>query len=64
MLLLAMTSLLRWRRGRLFESRLLLRMWTLMIPSGFIALLSGWYVTEIGRQPYVIYGLLRSDTEP
>ncbi len=60
MLLLAMTSLLQWRRGRLFESRLLLRAWTLMIPSGFIALLSGWYVTEIGRQPYVIYGLLRT----
>ncbi|MDQ3040161.1 MAG: cytochrome ubiquinol oxidase subunit I, partial [Pseudomonadota bacterium] len=60
MLLLAITSLWQWRRGRLFESRWLQRAWTLMIPSGFIALLSGWYVTEIGRQPYVIYGLLRT----
>ncbi|MCY7355600.1 MAG: cytochrome ubiquinol oxidase subunit I [Lysobacter sp.] len=60
MLLLAMTSLWQWRRGRLFESRWLLRAWTMMIPAGFIALLSGWYVTEIGRQPYVIYGLLRT----
>ena len=31
-----------------------------MIPSGFVALLSGWYVVEIGRQPYVVYGLLRT----
>jgi cytochrome d ubiquinol oxidase subunit I len=31
-----------------------------MTPSGFIALLSGWFVTEIGRQPYVVYGLLRT----
>ena len=60
MLLLTLASLWQWRRNRLFESRLLLRVWTLMIPSGFIALLSGWYVTEIGRQPYVIYGLLRT----
>ncbi|MEJ7747191.1 MAG: cytochrome ubiquinol oxidase subunit I [Luteimonas sp.] len=60
MLLLTLASLWRWRGGRLFESRLLLRIWTLMIPAGFIALLSGWYVTEIGRQPYVVYGLLRT----
>ena len=60
MLLLAITSLWQWRRGRLCESRWLLRAWTMMIPSGFVALLSGWYVTEIGRQPYVIYGLLRT----
>ena len=32
----------------------------LLSPSGFIALLAGWYVNEIGRQPYVIYGLLRT----
>jgi len=60
MLLLAFASLWAWRRGRLFESRWLLRGWSWMIPSGFIALLSGWYVVEIGRQPYVVYGLLRT----
>jgi cytochrome d ubiquinol oxidase subunit I len=32
----------------------------IMIPSGFVALLAGWYTTEIGRQPYVIYGLMRT----
>src|SRR3546814_11691124 len=31
-----------------------------MSPAGFIALLAGWYVVEIGRQPYVVYGLLRT----
>jgi len=66
MLLLAFASLWAWRRDRLFdargfESRWLLRGWQWMIPSGFVALLSGWYVNEIGRQPYVIYGLLRTE---
>ena len=32
----------------------------LMTPSGFIALLAGWFVTEIGRQPFLVYGLLRT----
>lgn len=31
-----------------------------MIPSGFIALLAGWFVTEVGRQPYIVYGVLRT----
>ena len=32
----------------------------LMTPGGFIAVLAGWYTTEIGRQPYVVYGLMRT----
>ena len=60
MLLLALGSLWAWRRGTLFTSRWLLRGWTWMLPSGFVALLAGWYVNEIGRQPYVVYGLLRT----
>ena len=31
-----------------------------MLPSGFVAMLAGWHVTELGRQPYVIYGWLRT----
>ena len=31
-----------------------------MGPSGFIAVLAGWITTEVGRQPYTIYGLLRT----
>ena len=60
MLLLVLASLWAWRRGTLERSRWLLQGWRWMLPSGFIALLAGWYVVEIGRQPYVIYGLLRT----
>lgn len=60
MLVLTALSMFAWRRQRLFESRWLLRGWQCMLPAGFIALLSGWYVVEIGRQPWVIYGLLRT----
>mgnify|MGYP000371491113 CR=1 FL=1 len=31
-----------------------------MAPSGFIAVLAGWITTRVGRQPYVIYGLMRT----
>ena len=60
MLSLIAWSALQWRRGRLFESKLVLRAWMLMTPAGFVAVLAGWYTTEIGRQPYVVYGLLRT----
>ncbi|MCG5540802.1 MULTISPECIES: cytochrome ubiquinol oxidase subunit I [unclassified Halorhodospira] len=43
-------------RGRLFESRPFLRTLQLMIPLPFVAVLTGWFVTEIGRQPWLIYG--------
>jgi cytochrome d ubiquinol oxidase subunit I len=60
MLVLAYASLWAWRRGTLFASRRLLDFWRWMSPAGFVALLAGWYVVEIGRQPYVVYGLLRT----
>jgi cytochrome bd ubiquinol oxidase subunit I len=49
----------RWR-GRLYVSRPLLRSAVLLAPSGFIAVLCGWITTESGRQPYTVYGLLRT----
>jgi cytochrome d ubiquinol oxidase subunit I len=52
-------ALLLWRR-RLFESRWFLRFCVAMGPSGFIAVLAGWMVTEVGRQPWVVYGVLRT----
>jgi cytochrome d ubiquinol oxidase subunit I len=61
MLLAVVASLVQWRRGKLETSRGLLRAWMLLTPSGFIAVLAGWYTTEIGRQPYVIYGLMRTE---
>lgn len=48
-------------RGKLLQSRLYLRLLTLMIPAPFIAVLAGWFVTEIGRQPYLIYGMLTAE---
>ncbi len=53
-------SIIQWRRGVIGQNKLLLRAWTLLTPAGFIAVLAGWYTTEMGRQPYVIYGLLRT----
>ena len=50
---------LRWR-GELFEHRWFLRACMVMTPSGFGAVLFGWFTAEIGRQPYVVYGLLRT----
>lgn len=47
-------------RGRLFASPWLLRAAMLMGPSGFVAVLAGWVTTEAGRQPYTVYGLLRT----
>ena len=60
MLLLTVVSLWAWRRRWLFESKWLLNTWRLMAPSGFIAVLAGWFVVELGRQPWAIQGLLRT----
>ena len=49
----------QWR-GRLEQTTWLLRLTSNMAPAGFIALLAGWFTTEIGRQPYVVYGLMRT----
>lgn len=47
-------------RKKLFEARWFHGWCMLLTPAGFIALLSGWFVTEVGRQPYVAYGILRT----
>jgi cytochrome d ubiquinol oxidase subunit I len=60
MLLLGVWGLwARWRR-RLYDSRFLLRFAVAMGPAGLLAILAGWYTTEIGRQPWVVYGVLRT----
>ena len=60
MILVGLWSLwLRFRR-RLTDSPLLLRAVLAMGPSGFVAVLAGWVTTEVGRQPYTVYGLLRT----
>lgn len=50
---------LAWR-GKLEHSPRFLRIAQWMGPSGFIAVLAGWVVTEMGRQPWTVYGLLRT----
>ena len=60
MLALVLASCWAWWRGRLESSVWTLRGWQLLSGAGFVALLAGWWVTEIGRQPWVIYGLLRT----
>jgi len=60
MLAVSLWSLyLRWR-GTLFTNRPFLWAAMLMTPSGFGAVLFGWFVAEIGRQPWVVYGQLRT----
>jgi cytochrome d ubiquinol oxidase subunit I len=52
-------ALLRWR-GQLYQNRLFLRFAVAMGPAGIVALLAGWMTTEIGRQPWVVYGVMRT----
>jgi len=60
MLVLGVWSLwLRWRGG-LFQSKFFLRFAMWMGPSGLIAILAGWSTTEIGRQPWVVQGVMRT----
>jgi cytochrome d ubiquinol oxidase subunit I len=52
-------AVLRWR-GQLYENRWLHRAAVAMGPAGWVAVTAGWIVTEAGRQPYTVYGLLRT----
>jgi cytochrome d ubiquinol oxidase subunit I len=58
MLGLGIWSLIARMRGRLYDWRWLHRAAVAMGPAGFIAVLAGWVTTEVGRQPYTIYGLM------
>ena len=49
----------RWR-GTLYTSHLLHRAAVLLGPAGFVAVIAGWVTTEVGRQPWTVYGLLRT----
>jgi len=59
MLIGALSLWLRWRK-RLYDSRRFHRLCVLAGPLGLVAILAGWITTEVGRQPWVIYGLLRT----
>jgi len=49
-----------WKRGTVFEARSWLWLAQYSWPAGFVAILSGWFVTEVGRQPWLATGILRS----
>ncbi|WP_412507220.1 cytochrome ubiquinol oxidase subunit I [Roseovarius sp. SYSU LYC5161] len=60
MLGLGAWSLWRRWRGGLYDSPWLQRAAVAMGPAGFVAVLAGWVTTEVGRQPFTVYGLMRT----
>ncbi|WP_049217357.1 cytochrome ubiquinol oxidase subunit I [Proteus mirabilis] len=60
MICLGLLSVILRKKKRLYHSPLFLRFALLMGSTGLIAILAGWFTTEIGRQPWVVYGLQRT----
>ena len=60
MILTGLLGLALRRNGALYRNRLFLRLVLFMGPTGLIAMLAGWITTEVGRQPWVVYGLMRT----
>jgi cytochrome bd ubiquinol oxidase subunit I len=60
MILTGIMALVLHVRKRLFDTKWFQYWCMAMTPAGFVAVLAGWFVTEIGRQPYIIYGVMRS----
>jgi cytochrome d ubiquinol oxidase subunit I len=60
LILLGLTGAYLWSRGKLFTTRWYLQAATYSWPIGFVAILAGWITTEVGRQPYVAYGIVRT----
>jgi cytochrome d ubiquinol oxidase subunit I len=60
MIFIAVAGLWLRMRGTLYQSRWFLRLCSVMAPSGVIAVLAGWYVVEVGRQPWLVHGLVRT----
>ena len=60
MILTGILGLALRRNGALYRNRLFLRLVLFMGPTGLIAMLAGWITTEVGRQPWVVYGLMRT----
>ncbi len=60
MILEGVAGAILWLTGRLDRTRLFLRFATLMGPAGFVAVVAGWTTAEVGRQPFVVYGWLRT----
>lgn len=61
MVLLGAWGVWQRRKGTLGTKKGLLRFAVLMGPSGLISVLAGWFVTEIGRQPWLVYHMMRTN---
>ena len=51
---------MRWRKWDYLNNKFWLKIIALATPIGFIALEAGWTVTEVGRQPWIIYGIMKT----
>jgi cytochrome d ubiquinol oxidase subunit I len=64
MALVSVWALWQWWRGRSIDAvadhRFLLRALTVVAPMGFLAIEAGWTLTEVGRQPWIVYRVLRT----
>jgi cytochrome d ubiquinol oxidase subunit I len=61
MILTGVLALVLYLRNRLFDTRWFQYGCMAMTPAGFVAVLAGWFVTEIGRQPYIVYNVMRTE---
>ena len=61
MLFIGVTGVYLLARKRLWKTRRFLSLCTLTAPIGFIAIIAGWFTAEFGRQPWVVYKILRTD---
>ncbi|MGA9177130.1 MAG: cytochrome ubiquinol oxidase subunit I, partial [Desulfobacterales bacterium] len=60
MIFTGVTAAILFLRKQLFTKRWF-HLWCMaMTPAGFVTVLAGWFVTEIGRQPYIVYGVMRT----
>ncbi|SMF22490.1 cytochrome ubiquinol oxidase subunit I [Pseudobacteriovorax antillogorgiicola] len=60
MVLALVIVFVRWKKPHLLFHRRLLQILGLTTPLGFIAIEAGWFVTELGRQPWIIYGIMKT----
>jgi cytochrome d ubiquinol oxidase subunit I len=60
MIALGATGAVLWLMGRLYARSWFLKAMLFASPLGFIAVLAGWFVAEVGRQPFTVYGVLRT----
>ncbi len=60
MIALSTIGAVLWLMGRLYTTRWFLKAMMWASPLGFVAVLAGWFTAEVGRQPWVVYGVLRT----